>query len=593
MTQNKQKDKSLDQSIIDVNKENLDLTIEQLNYNNNNSLYPPCWNHFNVSSFDDIEYANKNQKIFYFYFRNKVLNNEFVNIQGNKNYALILHFELHNEYEISGDVKLLYERVNLLLKICPDIKETLLYLLIHVHIGSRSKDNYSGHILKKLLGNGYDPENGFYSIPSSENKLGRKYSKILQLTGKEIYWLNKVKNYNNSIMSIEKFRTYTIKQFCLVLHTLEKNLNIKNLVGYIRKEIENNLIRKKDSFSDFERLVYSSIFEIVENSMRVAFKISYMLPTNILIVYSTRVQSKFDKGLGALIYEIIENNKLKEPDLDLQTQISLNSYDSRRWKSEFANLKVLLESGDKEGFIKGVEFLEMVNEKNSSLEVFYFEMANTVASVNNTQALKYYAKYIYHNLYSRKNYTRKLFKTVQKILFNTEKQKKYFEEIITELIETADIQKTLNKVEKIYIIKRKKIKLDKSVINEVEQKYDGTVKLLNGYLGSEIEKVNQLNYEKEKVERLVIQNNTSKSIFISGINIGKIQEELIAKIVSNSFEIHQEKVDKFAIENGFLKNQLIDSINEVFEEYLEGEALIEEDGDNYIIEKSYYKEIIL
>ena len=39
------------------------------------------------------------------------------------------------------------------------------------------------------------------------------------------------------------------------------------------------------------------------------------------------------------------------------------------------------------------------------------------------------------------------------------------------------------------------------------------------------------------------------------------------------------------------KNQLIDCINEACEAYLDGEALIEEEDDNYIIEESYYIEI--
>jgi hypothetical protein len=65
------------------------------------------------------------------------------------------------------------------------------------------------------------------------------------------------------------------------------------------------------------------------------------------------------------------------------------------------------------------------------------------------------------------------------------------------------------------------------------------------------------------------------------------------KIVNNSFLIHQDEVDKFALNNGLFKNQLVDSINELCEEYLGGEVLIEEDKENYIIEESYYREIAL
>ena len=46
------------------------------------------------------------------------------------------------------------------------------------------------------------------------------------------------------------------------------------------------------------------------------------------------------------------------------------------------------------------------------------------------------------------------------------------------------------------------------------------------------------------------------------------------------------EVDKFASANGMFKNQLIDSINEACEEFLDGEALIEEEDENYRIEES-------
>jgi hypothetical protein len=207
------------------------------------------------------------------------------------------------------------------------------------------------------------------------------------------------------------------------------------------------------------------------------------------------------------------------------------------------------------------------------------------------QSLKYYAKYIYYDLKSKKFDNKELTKTVQKSLFKTDEQINDFKKIIAELIETSDIKKALDEITKIYIPKRKKIKLDKSEIKEVEQKHDGTVELLSEYLVTENEETILTNPENEEIEVAIISTETNNSILISEISIGKLQEELIKKIVSNSFEIHQDEVDKFATENGMFKNQLIDCINDACEEYLEGEALIEEDDENYVIEESYYKEI--
>ena len=222
---------------------------------------------------------------------------------------------------------------------------------------------------------------------------------------------------------------------------------------------------------------------------------------------------------------------------------------------------------------------------------YFFEASKFIAKYDNVQSLKYYAKYIYYDLKSKKFDNKELTKTVQKSLFKTEAQIEDFKRIIGELIETSDIQKALDKIARIYIPKRKKIKLDISEIKEVEQKHDGTVELLSEYLETDNEETILMDSEDEEVEVAIIPTETNNSIIISEINIGKMQEELIKKIVANSYEIHQDEVDKFATENGMFKNQLIDSINEACEEHLDGEALIEEDDENYVIEETYYKEI--
>lgn len=41
-----------------------------------------------------------------------------------------------------------------------------------------------------------------------------------------------------------------------------------------------------------------------------------------------------------------------------------------------------------------------------------------------------------------------------------------------------------------------------------------------------------------------------------------------------------------------MKNQLIDSINEICSDMLEGEFIIEEDENYYVIEESFYNELI-
>jgi hypothetical protein len=107
------------------------------------------------------------------------------------------------------------------------------------------------------------------------------------------------------------------------------------------------------------------------------------------------------------------------------------------------------------------------------------------------------------------------------------------------------------------------------------------------------EKIEIAESENVEVETSFTTSINLKSLRLTKLSLNEVQEKLIQMIVSNSFVILQQEVDKFAIENGLFKNQLIDSINEKCSEHLDGEALIEEDEENYTIEKSYYKEIAL
>jgi len=581
----------VDESIIDVNTQNLDLSVEQNVEIDKSYKEPPYWGHTYVYSCDELKYANKKQKQFYSYFKNKVVNGEYVDIQGNTNYAFILYFDFLNEYDKHRNVKLLEEQLKLLGEICPKIRNYSLYEL--KSILEQRNDSYSVEKLEELNDERYCFENGYSDFDPDAGKLGRKYGEILKLSDKEIDWLNKFYFQENIFTSIENCLIYTIKQYCNVLLKLETKLATDNLTEYIEKEIKENLIRKSDYFPSFEADVYLLIFKNVENSIRESCQHTRKLTTDTLNYYSSRVQSNFDKHLGILVSEIIESIKLYELNLETQTLIELNAHNTARWRKQFLRLKEALKKGDKESFINGVESLEIENKKNPNIENILFEASKIVARYDNILSLKYYAKYIYYDLKSKKFDNKELTKTVQKSLFKTEDQINDFKEIIADLIATNNIQTALEKISKIYIPKRKRIQLNRSEIQEVEQKHEGTVELLNEYLVDEKEKAEtEISIENgEDIEIEIIPSVENNSVFISEINMGQVQEELVKIIIQNSYEIHQDEVDKYAIENGMFKNQLIDNINEVCGEHLDGEALIEEDDENYIIEESYYKEI--
>lgn len=603
MPQNKQIQDASDMSIIDISNEKLDLTVVQMSFQKGPQIEPPYWGHTYVYSFDEIRNATQPQKKYYYYLKNKVLTGEIVEIQGNTNYAFILYFDFLKEYQSHRDIKLLEEQFKLIGQICPKTKIYTLRLL-QDELRKRN-DSYSIDKLKALEERTNQVENGYIVYNPDLNKLGNQYKDKLGLDKQAIKWLNKFNNPSNAFLSIEGCIIATIMQYITLLKELDIRLKktgttLVKEVTYFKDKLKSIYANHNSSWDYYaasyldtkaESEVYLVLFKRVENSVRDSFGHKRKLTGN-FIHENKNLAVEFEERIGILFNELIEESKSNIGKPDLETQIALNIQNTARWKIELDKLKTSFKPELICNFIEGIIHLEKTNQKNPNIENIFFEVSNFIATYDKVQSLNYYIKYIYYNLKSNSLDNKELTKTVQKSLFNTQEQLDNFNEIIAELIKTSDIQTALEKITKIYVPKRKKIQLDKSEIEVVKQKHEGTVELLNEYLNSDNEEtVLKINTLTDEDAFEIISSAENDSIFISEISIGKVQEELLKKIVSNSFRIHQVEVNKFANENQMFKNQIIDSINESFADYLDGEALIEEDGDNYIMEESYYNVI--
>ncbi len=596
------KQNNMDETIIDVNSQNLDLSVEKNEVSSFSNHEPPYWEHSYVYSYDEIKYATKAQEQFYVYFKSQVANGNYVDIQGNTNYAFILYFDFLNEYQNHRDIKLLDEQFQLLGEICP---KTRSYSLCSLQDELRKRsDSYSVGKLKDLEEPSYQFEQGYSDYNPDLYKLGNQYKDKLGLNKQEIRWLNKFYNPTNVFLSIEGCCIATVMQYVTFLKELEKQLKRKETtlakeVTYFKEKLKAIYVKRNSDWGYYdssylgnqaESEVYLAMFKRVENSVRESFghkrKVSGDFPNA-----DKNLSEEFETKLGNSLNTLIEEFKDNVGQPNLETQIELNTQNVNRWRIELDELIVAFEKEKIGNFIDGVIHLEETNQKNPNIENIFYQASKFISKYDKVQSLKYYAKYIYYDLKSKKFDNKELTKTVQKSLFKTEEQINDFKKIIADLIETKEIQTALEKISKIYIPKRKRIQLDRSEIEEVEQKHEGTVELLNEYLDDGKEKTEIEEKMEEDVEIAIIPSEENNSVFISEISMGKVQEELVKMIINNSFEIHQDEVDKYATANGMFKNQLIDSINEACEEHLDGEALIEEDDENYIIEESYYKEI--
>lgn len=599
--QNKQIKDANDQSIIDISDEKLDLTVEKNYSQKDTQLVPPYWGHTYVYSFDELRNATQAQKEYYNYLKNKVLKGEIADIQGNTNYAFILYFDFLNEYQSHRDIKLLEDQFKLIGQICPKTK-SYTFRLLQDELRSRN-DSYSLEKLKDLEQPSYQFEYGYTDYNPDLYKLGNKYKDKLGLDRQEINWLNKFYYPSNVFLSIEGCCVATILHYVTIIKELDKRLKktettLEKEVTYFKDKLKIIYANRNSVWGYYdathlgnqaESEVYLTILKRVENSVRDSFGHKRKVSVD-FVTPDKDLSMDFEIRIGRLLYKIIEECKSNLEKPDLETQIALNVQNVTRWQIELDNLKKSFKPELINSFKDGIIHLEEANLKNPNIENIFFEASKFIALYDKVLSLSYYAKYIYYDLKSKSLDKKELTKTVQKSLFKTHEQLDDYKAIIAELIKSSDIQTALEKIAQIYIPKRKRIHLDKSEIKEAEEEHEGTVELLNEYLDSEKEDtVTRITLPSEDIEVTIISTEKKNSIFISKIRIGEVQEELIKKIAANSFKIHQFEVDKFSNANQMFKNQLIDSINESCTEFLDGEALIEEDGENYIMEESYYK----
>lgn len=591
----------LDNSIIDVNSEKLDLNIYDDFATSNSDTQPPHWSNMYVYSYEDIIHTTDAIRKYYMYFKEKVLKNEFVDLKGNNNYAFVLYFDLLDEYQEHRDIELLEKQFNFLGLICPKTKSYSSKSLKDEL--EKRNDSYSLDKLESLEQQEFKSENSYVNYHSDYSTLGSQYKESLGLDKRAVNLLNKLYSTPNLFNTIEGCHIAIIVQYVLIMKELEKKLKkngttLTEEVAYFKTKLKTEFTKQNPTVyhshvselaRQFELEIYLTFFKRTENLVRESFNHKRRISEKLLYA-NKNLAEEFEVKLGSLFNELAFELKDKIHKPDKSTQIILNQQNVNRWKVEFDALKKGFNKEEAKSFIDGIELLEKVNKKNSNIENIFFQASKFIAKHDKVLALKYYAKYVYYDLKSKKFDKKELTKTVQKSLFKNEEQKSDFESIIAKLIETKDIKTALDKIQAVYIPKRKKIRLDHSEIEKTELKHAKTVELLDRQLADETKEDKVSNELDNEVK--IIPANTSESVLISEINLTQVQERLLKMIADNSYKIQQDEVEKFALENGMFKNQLIDNINTACEASLEGEMLIEEEDENYIIEESYYNEIL-
>ena len=558
----------------------------------------PHWSHTYIYSSSDLDYANHLQKAFYYRFKKEFLRGNVLNIENNTNYAFILYFDLIEEYQSHQNIILLEKQFDMLGKCCPKTKRyyipTLLELLENID------DAYAKRKIEQLKEPSYQTEQGFIYDPESF-KLGNKHKTTLNLSAQEQRWLNKFWNPQNSFTSIEGCCLATAKLYLNVLGKL--NIMLKDTDSTIVREIQyfkDEVIKQKQSSFNSrwsmydnrflqqltEREIYLTFFKRCENKVRKFYGNNRKVAND--CSFLNVLANEFEENIGCLFDEILMKyeNYIEEP--DEKTQIELNEKFTKRWKEEFNSIVKSFINNDIKKFTEKLDVLEKVNYKNPDIENILYAASKFIAKFDKVLSLQYYAQYIHYDLNSKKIDNKPLNKSIQKSLFFDQKQVEKFENIINNLINGANIDEILGELSKFYVRERKKIKLDEVEVKEAELKHKDTVVILNEFLEEADEPE-----ESKEIQINIQRTPVSGSIFKSEISLSSFEESVIELIKENSFIICQNEIEEIAINNGLLKNQLIDNINDKCNETLSGEVLIEEDEDNYIIEESYYEELLI
>jgi hypothetical protein len=544
----------------------------------------PYWGHRYVYSCDEIEQATPEQKCFYYRFRDSFLNDKFLDLQGNMNYAFVLLFDLLRMYGNRADVAKLENRIKALGQHYPRTRSYGVRFLIEQ---MEKTGNYTEAERIK------DEEYNFW-------KLGSKYRAKLNLTAEQSRLLNNLSYSANKFSAIECCMTETIKLYLAVIDALKNKYmqegdtfesilekiaveTVKQQSGHLYSPQVNRWLTDKTIYE-----VHSNIFKYCENATREFY--GYKRKTG-CATYPEQAQIIYETKIIAAISEVLPALLAKIPQADEETEIKLNTFNTTRWKNKFEALTENY-SGNSKDFANAAVSLGKLNGKNPSAKMILFEAAKFMVKHDKETSVSLYLRYMHENLNSTEFKNRQLPKSMWKTLFETGEQQDEFTTVANRLIQDRDLGKALRDVPGIYAAKRKKIRIDAGLVEKVQNQHSETVELLNEYLNDEEE-----NSTNEKTTAVPVRRETPEtaqyhSIYADNISFTEIQTEMLEMFAKNNFTVSQFEIEAFAKSKGVFKNQLIESINEMCYEHLD-DVLIEENVECYLINPDYHQAILL
>ncbi|OOQ56924.1 hypothetical protein BC343_17205 [Mucilaginibacter pedocola] len=557
----------------------------------------PYWEARYIYSYNELQTATAQQDAFYQYFKKQFQVKDYLDLEGNYNYAFILLFDLLENYKLHTNTRLLEQSI---FELAANYPKTKAYALSALSLVLEEQQDWAA----------IDRIRDFQLHLSTDRslKLGNRFRKKLMLNDYDVELLNKIWYPDNSFCEIEFCLRETVKLFLLVTEAIDRKYLKEGATTEVEFNTLADLITHKQLGTGINNYnykytmlsaigdIYTFLFKNVENAVRQAYGHARKLNTDVNYndeeidaLYKEKVVDK----LGGILPVWI--SRIEAP--DEQANIKLNALNTTRWRSAFQSI-CEKHAGNAPAFYQAVLELARLNSQNPSVEMIYFEASKSIAKADKLTALDLFVNYVFTDMQSAVFDNRQMNKTVQKSLFATDEQFNDFRDIINKLIASKDLQAALTTVRTIYLPKRKKMILNQEAISQINERHAGTVELLNKYLADEEPEppmpvpVTASTAPHQADIVLPLQSNTLQtSIYEASLGLSATQVAVLNMFKKSNFTLAAAEVDAFAKANSVFKNHLTDSINEICYELLD-DVLIEEDEEHYIINQQYYNNIL-
>jgi len=583
--------------IIDITNESYDLS--KLHENDNQDV--PFWPNQPIYSYSDLSSASLEQKKFYYSFRENFFKGKYPDLKGNLNYALVLLFNLLDAYYDHKDIDLLEKQLKNLSNNYAGIKEYCVSNLIKILEKRGDKDRIES-LLKEDIQDSYDYEYW---------KTGNKYKKKLKLNNHEVELLNKMNNVNNNFCDIEACKLEVIKLYIALFKVLEKEYTdegttteqIFNYIAgiYVKRQYsyQKGSVNYEYSLEETKNFFYQNIFKHCENAVRELYGHKRKLNTDLSLhvaeaneKYNERVVPLLERILPQLAQEIVSKP-------NSATEKELYTLNTTRWKNKYEEITKNF-NGDYKQFKSDIVLLGILNDGNPSIELIFYEASKFISKYHKETALTLYIYYLHYDLRSGSLENRELTKTIQKNIFSSNEQLHDFQLVISRYLQDRDLFKALQAIPEVFKAKRKKITVNRNIIDKVESQHSETVALLNEYLNDEFEDddviIHSTEVNEEELEIKITGKNadittSTKNIYTSDLVLSEPQISVLNFFSKNKLTVSTDDFKAYAKENGWFARQIIDGINENCYEFLD-DVLIEEEDEYYTIIENYYQSIL-